>query len=144
MVKTWRYSSIKEFEQTMLSISDISLLFLPLAPPWVIFKRHLAKITCPGHYRYTNVYLIIHSADYTYLGIYSLRWLTQHWMCHISYLHNTEIYFFSHVLLLFQFFHHKNRKSYYFLLLEEFWLLSKYSLQNELWDIHLYICNVHC
>ena len=44
------------------------LLFLPLAPAWVIFKRHLAKITCPGNYRYTNVYLIIHSADYNYLA----------------------------------------------------------------------------
>jgi hypothetical protein len=54
-------------------------------------------------------------------------------MCHMSNLHNTEIYF-SHVSLLFQLLHHKNRKSYYFLLLEQFWLLSNYSLQNELWD----------
>ena len=27
MVKTWRYSSLKEFEQTMLSISEISRIY---------------------------------------------------------------------------------------------------------------------
>ena len=42
--------------------------------------------------------------------------------------------FVSHVSLLFQLFHHKYRRSYYFLLLEQFWLLSNYGLQNELWD----------
>ena len=28
MVKTWRYSGLKEFEQTMLSISDISRIYI--------------------------------------------------------------------------------------------------------------------
>ena len=42
--------------------------------------------------------------------------------------------FVSHVSLLFQLFHHKYRRSYYFLLLEQLWLLSNYSLQDELWD----------
>jgi hypothetical protein len=31
------------------------LFFLLLLLLGLIFKRHLAKITCPGHYRYTNV-----------------------------------------------------------------------------------------
>jgi hypothetical protein len=57
MVKTWRYSSLIEFEQTMLSISEIS-------------------------------------------RIYSLRSLKKHWMCHISYLHNTEIYFFTRFIAI--------------------------------------------
>ena len=29
--------------------------YCPLLLLALIFKRHLAKITCPGHYRYTNV-----------------------------------------------------------------------------------------
>jgi hypothetical protein len=29
-------------------------IFCPLLLLGLIFKRHLAKITCPGHYRYTN------------------------------------------------------------------------------------------
>ena len=91
MVKTWRYSSLKEFEQTMFSISEISRIYSLFSLKKTLNVSHFIST------QYRNIFV-------------------------------------SHVSLLFQLFHYKYRRSYYFLLLEQFWLLSNYSLQNELWD----------
>jgi hypothetical protein len=46
LVKTWRYSSLKEFEQTMLSISEISRLYRSIYTETAWYKcRRLASIT---------------------------------------------------------------------------------------------------
>jgi hypothetical protein len=112
MVKTWRYSSLKEFEQTMFSISEIS-------PPFNLHRNNLVEMSTVSTYNILSFCINCHFVFWFFWfffqcrlskavfadeqtmfsiseisRIYSLCSLKKHYMCHISYLHNTEIYLF--------------------------------------------------